>query len=252
MNCKGIVFLFFVLVFGSVFSQDSIIATLNNQTETLQKLKLNDKTDTLLVAKFETNFQKKYKTADFDYTDKIPKKTLGDRFLEWLQYWISRIFETSNPEQTASYALIFVRILSAIVISLAIYFIGKIILKNQGGWIFGKNNPQFIEFDELEKNLKNIDFKKLIDQTAATGNYRLEIRYYYLWVLKNLSDKGLIDFNPEKTNSDYYHEIQSVQTKSDFKYASYLYNNIWYGEYVIDINGYEIAKQSFVKLIESF
>ena len=61
----------------------------------------------------------------------------------------------------------------------------------------------------------------------------------------------IINFLPEKTNSDYYNEIQSEKIKFDFKYVSYLYNYIWYGEFELDTDTFDKAKESFIKMIQS-
>ena len=75
--------------------------------------------------------------------------------------------------------------------------------------------------------------------------------YYYLLLLKNLSQAGIIEYDVEKTNSDYHYEINSEALKKEFSYTSYLYNYIWYGEFDIDISQFQKAKTAFNQFLDS-
>jgi hypothetical protein len=66
-----------------------------------------------------------------------------------------------------------------------------------------------------------------------------------------MSEKQIIEWDAEKTNSDYVYEIKNEQFKNNFNYLSYLYNYIWYGEFDIDDVTFEKAKASFEKTIQS-
>ena len=247
-------FLFFVvlLIFQIANAQDSIADFHKKSKQKFtEKDILVDQSDSVVLAKYAANFQENYKSKDFDYQEKIPEKSWGQKIKEWLGRWLSKIFTFSNPSQVENYVSNTLKAVAILVFAIAGYFIFKIFLNKEGSWIFGKSSKTNVEYDELEKNLQNIDFKRLIDETVRSGNSRLVIRYYYLWVLKKLSNAGTIEFIPEKTNSDYYNEIASEKTKSDFRYVSYLYNNIWYGEFELDAIGFEKATDSFQKMIQS-
>ena len=100
-------------------------------------------------------------------------------------------------------------------------------------------------------NIIAVDFEKLIKQSIQSGEHRLSIRYYYLFLLKKMSEKELIEWDVEKTNSDYIYEIKLPQLKADFEYLSYLYNYIWYGEFDISQQEFEKAKKAFDTTIQS-
>ena len=106
-------------------------------------------------------------------------------------------------------------------------------------------------YEDVEKNIHLVDFEKLIKETLKSGEQRLSIRYYYLWLLKKMSDKNMIEWDIEKTNSDYLYELKEPLFKSDFEYVSYLYNYIWYGEFELDEPTFEKAKSVFEKIIKS-
>lgn len=94
--------------------------------------------------------------------------------------------------------------------------------------------------------IKEKDLPKLIEQAIDEGNYQLAVRYYYLLLLKNLSDKEFISWQQEKTNEDYIKELASKQQlHGDFKKLTYLYDYVWYGEFSIDKEKFVQAESKF-------
>lgn len=205
----------------------------------------------LQPVRFDKEIKENYSSSDFNYEEIPPTKNAWQRFVEWLNYIFRSIFHLSGPAAATAINWT-LYIVSSLVIVTVIYFIVKSILNKEGQWIFGKSTTKkIISYDDIERNLKNIDFEQLIKDTIKSGDYRLAIRYYYLWILKKLSEKSIIDWNPEKTNSDYLYEIKSEALKKDFAYVSYLYNYIWYGEFEVDDVIFENAKRSIEKTIQS-
>ncbi len=201
--------------------------------------------------KFNPNLKEKYKDDAFQYEVKVAEKGLWDRFTEWLSYWFKRLFGLSDNVSNNA-VNITLKIIATIIILIVIYLIVKANLNKEGQWIFGKSTTKkIINHDDIERNLQHVDFEKLIASTLKSGNQRLAIRYYYLWLLKKMSEKSIIDWNPEKTNSDYWYEIKIESLKNDFSYLSYLYNYIWYGEFEITESSFESMKKTFEATIQS-
>lgn len=202
--------------------------------------------------KFDPNFKKSYQSADFVYEVKITEKGIWDRFLDWLSFWFKKIFGFPNMDVSGKYVDLALKWIAILIVVYVIYSIVKLILNKEGQWIFGKSTTQkIVKYDDIELNLKNVDFEKLIKDTLKSGEQRLAIRYYYLWLLKKMSEKNVIEWNPEKTNSDYLHEIKNESIRNDFGYVSYLYNYIWYGEFDLDENTFEKAQKTFEKTLQS-
>ena len=130
-----------------------------------------------------------------------------------------------------------------------IYLIVRLIINKEGQWVFSKNKKKIMVSEMVEENIHTIDFKEIIHQAKANKEYRLTIRYYYLWLLKSLSDKEIIEWDIEKTNSDYLYEIQSPTLKENFKYLSYIYDYSWYGEFEINETDFSKAEKAFEKAI---
>ncbi len=201
--------------------------------------------------KFDSEFKENYASNEFQYEVKVQEKNWWDRFVEWLEGLFRRLFGLSNGVSSTAVNWT-LNILATIIVLVVIYLIVKAVLNKEGQWVFGKSTTKkIISHDDIERNLKYIDFEKLIKDTLKAGDNRLAIRYYYLWILKKMSEKSIIDWNPEKTNTDYLYEIQSESLKKDFGYVSYLYNYIWYGEFELDEASFENAKKSFEKTLQS-
>lgn len=245
-------FLFWFLISVPVWSQDSSAVIKTQNVKYTEKDIYVDNEPILLKPKFRTNFKQKYKSSEFQYEVKVSEKNIWDRFKEWLAYWFKRVFGLSNMKVSSNYVEYTLKTIAALIVAYVIYLIVKIILNKEGKWVFGKSTTRKIYTDEeIEKNLIYVDFEKLIQETLGKGDNRLVIRYYYLWLLKRLAEKNIIDWHTEKTNSDYLYEIQSADLKNDFQYLSYLYNYIWYGEFEMNEETFLHAKNAFEKTLKS-
>lgn len=239
---KYILLLFFIFALPS-FAQDTLIVS---------KSEIQVDSSTIDEVKFKEGFQEKYTDDEFIYEVKVQELSAWERFLEWLYDLFERLFNSSSRENTEDIVEIILKVLAAALIIFVIYLIVKAIMNGEGSWVFGKSSDKkVINYEEIEKNIHLVDFEKLIKETLKNGENRLAIRYYYLWLLKIMSAKQLIEWDVEKTNSDYLYEIKNSSIKSQFEYVSYLYNYIWYGEFELDEVTFVKAKKAFDNLINS-
>lgn len=246
------IFLFFFCL--NAFGQDTLSVKKTDTVTVASKFSEKDilVDTTKIKGRSFTNFKEKYGDSDFDYETKAKEKNAWDRFKEWLSYWFKKIFSLGSNDASMSAVELFLKILAVIVILIVIYLIVKAIMNDEGRWIFGKSSDKkVINYDEIEKNLHLVDFEKLIKEAVKTGENRLVIRYYYLWLLKKLAEKEIIEWDIEKTNSDYLYEIKNEKLRNDFAYLSYLYNYIWYGEFELEEETFTKAIQSFEKTIKT-
>ncbi len=232
-------------------AQDSLAITKSTKSIfTIKDIKIDN--DSIAKSAFQQNFKKKYNTETFFYEEKTIEKNAWDRFKEWLGNILQNIFNFSSKHTSAVVVVFILRIVAILVVGFVVYLIAKAILNKQGQWIFGKNSNKKVFYDsDIEKQLFVTDFEKLIIETVVSGQNRLSIRYYYLWLLKKMSEKNLIQWDIEKTNSDYLYEIKNETEKENFAYLSYLYNYIWYGEFELDQTTFDKAKTAFEKTIRS-
>ena len=201
---------------------------------------------------YKENLNEKYTGKSFNYEQDAPVKSLWERFQEWFMEWLKRMFDVQDGEKAKTILDYTINTIAVILILTVIYLIVKALLNKEGTWIFGsKSDASIIRYDEIENNLHLVDFEKLIKSSIQSGEHRLSIRYYYLFLLKKMSEKELIEWDVEKTNSDYIYEIKSTELKANFEYLSYLYNYIWYGEFDLSTDEFEKAKKAFDTTIKS-
>jgi hypothetical protein len=248
LNKLIILILFFFC--STIGAQDSLAVAKKEKNVFTEK---DIKVDSAFVAPkpFAKNFKNKYTDEAFIYEYKTPEKNAWDRFKEWLASLFKNIFRFTDSKSASNFVTISIRIIAILIVVGVIYRIAKAIINKEGQWIFGRNSDRkIINYDEIEKNLHLVDFEKLIQKSLESDEKRLTIRYYYLWLLKKMSEKQIIEWDVEKTNSDYLYEIKDEAQKEDFAYLSYLYNNIWYGEFELDDATFAKARNAFEKSIK--
>ena len=201
--------------------------------------------------KFEQGFQKKYNDADFTYEVKAKGESQWERFKAWLYKLISDLFATGDKVQGSTWTTIIIRIIAIAVILFVVYLIVRAILNKEGVWIFGRSRKNITINDITEEDIRQMNFGQMIDDTKKENNYRLAIRYYYLWLLKRLSNREIIDWHWDKTNSDYLYEIKDNNLKKDFEYLSYVYEYSWYGDFPIDEAAFSKAEKAFQKTLNT-
>jgi hypothetical protein len=193
-----------------------------------------------------------YDGNEFIYERSVENSGWWTRFKQWLTDFFQSLFDINSDAKAANFTDIALKVFYVVIFLLVVFFIVKAIINKEGTWIFGKSSDKrIIPVTDIENNIYDTDFKALIADAEKENNHRLAIRYYYLWLLKTLSEEEIIDYDVEKTNSDYYLEIENKETKEDFSYTSYLYNYIWYGEFDIDDAQFEKAKKAFTQFLRT-
>lgn len=234
------IYIVFLLLLNSTFSFAQEIDSLTVE-----------KNEPIVLRRLPDNYKHHYSGRDFVYEYTLEAETVSwwQRFKNWLEQFLSNSFDTP----TAGVSRFINRIIKGIYILIAlivIYFIVKTLVNKEGNWIFGRSSDKLtINTTELEKKLLETDFDKLITKAVKEQNYRLAVRYQYLKVLKELTNKEIIIWEFEKTNQDYYYEIKNTQLKESFAYVSYIYNYSWYGGFDITTHDYSEAEIAFDKLI---
>lgn len=234
--------------FAPLQAQDTVAS----KTMRLPLKEINIDTAAIGLQTFPKNFKKKYHEAEFVYEAKAPEKNALDRLKEWLADWFKNLFHFTNNESAMNFVEIVLKVLAVLLVVFVIYLIVKSLMNKEGRWIFGKSSDtKLIRYDEIEKNLHTVDFEPLIKAALASGEKRLSIRYYYLWLLKRMAEKQLIEWDIEKTNSDYHYEIKTPALREKFAYLSYLYDYVWYGDFELDEHTFSKTKADFENAIRS-
>jgi len=158
-------------------------------------------------------------------------------FVEWLQglltkiaKWIDGWIDFGEIEGGEHIGNFIIWIMAAIVVAAIIF----IIFKGNWTWLFkGKKFKKAGEKDYsvYDEDIHNINFTDEIEASVNAKNYRKATRLFYLKSLKLLSDAGHIQWQINKTNTDYRREIKSLGMREEFDYLSTTFEYVWYGEF---------------------
>lgn len=194
----------------------------------------------------DNNFKKKYTEDAYNYNEKEP--SFFAKLKSWVLSKIRELFNISSESAITIFNTVKI-IFYIIIITGVIYFLLKTILNKNGRWLFAKKD-EALEHSNIEENLSNTNYESLIENSLKNENYRLAIRFYYLWLLKKMDQASIVEYDPQKTNIDYQQELTSTKLSNDFAIASYYYSYIWYGEFAINKNDYATASLVYNQLLK--
>lgn len=178
--------------------------------------------------------------SDYDYERKIVKsESLLSRFWRW--FWDLYDSFTSTPAgRTIKDIFLWTLFIGALA-----FFVYKVYTTNRVA-LFSANPQLKNTYIIGEENIHEINFDPAIARAANEGNYRLAVRLYYLKNLKLLSDKELIDWQLNKTNTDYIRELAHTNYYQGFQKNTRAFEYAWYGNMPVSKEGYEIIKDQFI------
>ena len=182
------------------------------------------------------------KQEDYWYADGIekekPKEVREKR--NGFFYWLDRAF-SSNAFRIFSWVLII-----GIVIVLIVLF-----LRSNGIGLFAAN-AKHIKTDDTETNISDnifeIDFEAMIAKYIGAANYKLATRLLFLRLLKIMTEKNILEYAPDKTNFDYLFALAGTASFNDFASAVKNYEYVWYGNFSVNENQFNLIKTNFDKL----
>ncbi|WP_299528699.1 DUF4129 domain-containing protein [Ulvibacterium sp.] len=187
---------------------------------------------------------------DFNYEVIKSEPTWWDNFLTWLWNLLLRFFEwLFGVEKAAGFLAEFFSWIPYILLGLLLFLLIRFFINvNARSLLYSKKNQSLITLSEEERIIKNEDIQQLIQNALQQKDYRLAIRYYYLYILKILSEAEIIDWQLQKTNADYISEIEEPELKQPFGHVTRLYDYIWYGGFHIDEGRYTRFETTFASL----
>jgi hypothetical protein len=101
------------------------------------------------------------------------------------------------------------------------------------------------ETDPESSDIFTINYQKEIDKAVSMENYRLAVRLLFLRLLRNLSDRNIIQYKQDSTNFDYLVQLHATKLYHDFFRLTRSYEYSWYGQFDIDKEKYFIIKKDF-------
>ena len=188
-----------------------------------------------------------YTEKDFIYEEPPHSPNFLERFFSWIDgkiiRFLNRLFDWDLRARTLSGREVLWISLTVLLIVLIV--IGFLVFWKKFRKTLGRGDKGRISVEEIEKNLSEVDFDKLIDTACREKNYRLAVRFCYLKIMKLLSERQFIQYEYQKTNYEYAYEIQNPQLQNLFREVSFVFDYCWYGEYQADERDFLLAKNKF-------
>ncbi|GAB3818024.1 DUF4129 domain-containing protein [Pontibacter rugosus] len=188
--------------------------------------------------------QKKLETLradkDFQYYEQVQT---GSTFWERLWYrvknWLREVFYKGKASGIWEY------VIYALIIGAIVFIVVKMHNVDAGG-LFGKKAVSSgTPYDVFEENIHELDLQALIEEAVVQRDFRKAIRLHYLQSLKQLTDAGLIDWKPGKTNRSYINEIHQPDTRKEFELLTSMFEYVWYGGAALGEAHFTTARAEF-------
>lgn len=243
---KNIWFLFLLFNIGIVFpvTGTSILQTDIDKTQKIQY----DESSDLQPITFDREKIEDFKSEkSFDYSEPENVENWWTQFKAWTARAWNNFWHWLFGDYSGNGFLSFIiQVLPYLIITAIVAFIVWIFYKlNPGAYLFKRKNDPLVIFSEEEEIIRSSNIEELIQQALLNMDHRLAVRYYYLRVLKHLSESAMIEYETDKTNSDYNKEIESLKIRSGFTKATLLYDYIWYGSF-------DVSETDFIKAQNTF
>lgn len=180
----------------------------------------------------------------YDYEKVIPQdKSIVERIMDW-------IWSKYDELMSMKYGLLTRNIIFLIIGIATIAFFFYKILKGNNSGIFEANRKKGSGFSLEVEDLHQINFDEAIQSALSAGNYNVCIRLLYLKSMKILSEKNLINWQINKTNSTYIHELEKPAIRQPFEALTRYFERVYYGNARSEKNDYDEMNEKFLKLNE--
>lgn len=233
------ILLFFLgcLLTSSLFSQETEV--LEKKEDSITYIKDLNYTD---KKTFTEDLKSKYSGRDFTYKVEKKKKEKKKKEKEEIE-------KPDTPNSTFYEVFLgFMKFVFPFILGIiVIYIVLRLYLGSDAKFWYFKNSTKKVTKKLVyeDEDINDTDLESLLQKAIADKNTRLAIRYSYLILLKKLSDKKIIKYDKDKTNSDYLFEIEDANQRNQFSYVSYIYTYVWYGEF-------DLSEEDFIKIQEKY
>jgi hypothetical protein len=244
----------FIISCQSIFSQDEYPDS-TNHIDTLVKKDSAYIPITEEAAKFDSlNF---YDIPSF-YTYEIPDSALQNLKKDEAFWYVNKIPKRQKPREldpNKKYSepfylqnwfrtLLWIVIIGAF-IAVLIWFLIASDIK-----LFRKKAAvlQSAEDIAINEDIFSINYEQELEKAIANENYRLGVRLMYLHVLRLFSEKDIIQYKMEKTNSDYLLQLYNTSYYKDFFRLTRNFEYVWYGKFDISSAAFEMIRQDHTKI----
>jgi len=105
--------------------------------------------------------------------------------------------------------------------------------------------------EDIEKNIHEADIDRFLREALTAQQYRLAVRLYYLAIIKELSLKGKIQWQRDKTNGAYLREMRNQsQLYSTFSHLTLIFEYVWYSNSGFNQENYAQVEPEFASFLK--
>ena len=195
--------------------------------------------DTITLRQISSELVKKYQADDdFAYAND-PAYWKKEKIQAPQESWLDRLFN-SNVFKDILYALIIVAVLFIII---------KILVDNRMHLFYRK--PKRVQTTREDERVEDIHDEELDEKLSASirsEDFRMATRYAYLKTLKVLDSRQLIRYHAQGTNEEYILAMKNHVQGNRFRLLSRAYEYVWYGDFAVSKNQFELLMHEFNQL----
>jgi hypothetical protein len=104
---------------------------------------------------------------------------------------------------------------------------------------------------EVTDDIFALSYDKEIAAAQAAGNHRLAVRLWYLYMLKELAERKLIDYRFGRTNQHYVSQLSRGPYYRDFFRLTRNFEYTWYGQFDLSAAAYNMMQSDFINFKNS-
>lgn len=243
MRILWLIFMFSCCFWGTLLAQE------HDSISRPERLTFDSSSD-LHPVHFNPHQLQQYRDSkDFDYSDHSENLSWWGRFVQWINYAWNAFWKNIGHKLNGlggSWASFLISILKyGVILGILVLIVYLFIRLNPGKAILKNQYSPKVQLSEEEEIIRQKDIPSLIEEALTHQDYRLAVRYDYLLILKKLSDQNLIDYQYDKTNTEYRKEINAPELEEKFAHLSRLYDFIWYGNFSVNRKQYTQAEVEF-------
>ena len=178
---------------------------------------------------------------ELSYEEKQPEEKQTDSVSPFLYGFLATLFSSG------------IMVFGSILVLALIGFLVYILIKHSKGASFRMSSKSAEEIKPVEPDSQSSfeDLWKAFNKAKSQGNYRECIRLIHQICIKNLSEAGLLQLHPDKTNWEYVSDLNSPVLANDFSKLTAEHELIWYGDSHLDEKGFIKLETEFNDFLKS-
>jgi hypothetical protein len=99
--------------------------------------------------------------------------------------------------------------------------------------------------EEISEDIFAINYQQELEKAMAAEDYRLAVRLMFLRLLRNLSNKNIIQYKQGRTNFEYLSQLFPTGYYNDFFRLTRTYEYAWYGKFDVSPDAFRTIRSDF-------